>query len=85
MLILTRKVGERITIGDDITITLLEMKGSQCRLGIEAPKGISIYRQEIYERIKDANLYSSKINTHDLSEVSSLLEVGELRDTADED
>ena len=52
MLILTRKLGERITIGDDIIITLLEVKGSQVKLGIKAPKTISIHRHEIYERIK---------------------------------
>ncbi|MBW1717893.1 MAG: carbon storage regulator CsrA, partial [Deltaproteobacteria bacterium] len=50
MLILTRKLGERITIGDDINITLLEIKGAQVKLGIEAPQRISIHRQEIYER-----------------------------------
>jgi len=56
MLILTRKLGERITIGDDITITLLEIKGTQIKLGIEAPQSISIHRQEIYERIRKRNI-----------------------------
>jgi carbon storage regulator len=73
MLILTRKLGERITIGDDITITLLEIKGSQVKLGIEAPKGISIHRQEIYERIRLANLSSCEVSTSDLSEATTLL------------
>jgi carbon storage regulator len=73
MLILTRKLGERITIGDDISVTLLEIKGSQVRLGIEAPKGISIYRQEIYERIRQQNLRASEVTASDLSEADSLL------------
>jgi carbon storage regulator len=73
MLILTRKLGERITIGDDISVTLLEIKGSQVRLGIEAPKGISIYRQEIYERIRQQNLRASEVTAYDLSEADSLL------------
>jgi len=73
MLILTRKLGERITIGDDISITLLEIKGSQVRLGIEAPKGIGIYRQEVYERIRQQNLRASEVTAYDLSEADSLL------------
>jgi len=73
MLILTRKLGERITIGDDISVTVLEIKGSQVRLGIEAPKGIGVYRQEIYERIRQQNLSASEVSTYDLSEADSLL------------
>jgi carbon storage regulator len=73
MLILTRKLGERITIGDDISVTLLEIKGSQVRLGIEAPKGIGIYRQEVYERIRQQNLSASEVTAYDLSEADSLL------------
>ena len=73
MLILTRKLGERITIGDNIVITLLEITGSQVRLGIEAPKGISIHRQEIYERIRQQNLRASEVTASDLSEADSLL------------
>jgi carbon storage regulator len=73
MLILTRKLGERITIGDDIVITLLEIAESQVKLGIEAPKGISIHRQEIYERIRQQNLRASEVTASDLSEADSLL------------
>jgi carbon storage regulator len=73
MLILTRKLGERITIGDDITISLLEIKGSQVKLGIEAPENISIHRQEIYERIRSENLKSSEVSTCDLAKALSLL------------
>jgi carbon storage regulator len=73
MLILTRKVGERITIGDDITIRLLEIKGSQVKLGIDAPMSISIHRQEIYERIREENLISSEVSASDIQEAASLL------------
>ena len=72
MLILTRKLGEKITIGDDIIITLLEVKGGQVKLGIEAPKSITIHRQEIYERIRSENLESSLVNKSDLSRASAL-------------
>ncbi|KTT01644.1 MULTISPECIES: carbon storage regulator CsrA [Pseudomonas] len=51
MLILTRKVGETIVINDTILVTVLQVKGGQVRLGIEAPKDVSVHRQEIQERI----------------------------------
>ncbi|KPK24304.1 MAG: hypothetical protein AMK69_16360 [Nitrospira bacterium SG8_3] len=73
MLILTRKLGEQITIGDDITITLLEVKGTQVKLGIAAPKDISIHRKEIYERIREENLRSSQVDPLDLSEAASIV------------
>lgn len=52
MLILTRRVGETVMIGDDVTITVLGVKGNQVRVGINAPKSIAVHREEIYERIK---------------------------------
>lgn len=52
MLILTRRVGETLVIGDDVTITVLEVKGSQVRIGINAPKSVSVHREEIYKRIQ---------------------------------
>lgn len=52
MLILTRRISESIIIGDDVKITVLGVKGNQVRLGIDAPKDLSVHREEIYERIK---------------------------------
>lgn len=55
MLILTRNVDEAITVGDDVTITVLGVKGKQVRIGIDAPKEIPVHREEIYKRIKQSN------------------------------
>lgn len=52
MLILTRRVGERVKIGDDVTVTVLGVNGNQIRVGIEAPKNVAVHRKKIYERIK---------------------------------
>lgn len=54
MLILTRKVGENLLIGDDISITVLSVRGNQVKIGVDAPKDISVHREEIYHRIKEA-------------------------------
>ena len=52
MLILTRRVGETVMIGSDVTVTVLGVKGNQVRIGINAPKNVAVHREEIFERIK---------------------------------
>lgn len=60
MLILTRKYGESLTIGDDITVTILGIKGNQVRIGVIAPKNVPVHREEIYKRIQEQNASASK-------------------------
>ena len=52
MLILTRRVGETVMIGDEVTVTVLGIKGNQVRLGVKAPKNVAVHREEIFERIR---------------------------------
>ena len=52
MLILTRKTGEVLTIGDNVTVTVLGVKGNQVRIGINAPKDVAVHREEVFEKIK---------------------------------
>ena len=52
MLILTRRVGETLMVGDDVTVTVLGVKGNQVRIGVNAPRDVAVHREEIYERIK---------------------------------
>ncbi len=55
MLILTRRTGETLRIGDDVTLTILGIKGNTVRIGISAPKDVAVHREEVYLRIKDEN------------------------------
>ena len=71
MLALSRKTGESIVIGNDIEITVLEIRGDQVKLGINAPKSVPIYRKEIYVQIQEANKEAVKetINPNDLAKL----------------
>lgn len=61
MLVLTRRVGETLCIGDDVTITVLAVKGYQVRLGVNAPKDVEVHREEIYNRLQLESLNESKV------------------------
>lgn len=68
MLVLTRKVHQSIMIGDDIEIVVLEVRGEQVRLGIRAPKDVTVHRQEIYSQIQTENVEASKTRPEDVPE-----------------
>lgn len=73
MLVLTRKTGEGIVIGDDITIKVVELKGGGVRIGIDAPKDKKIYRQEIYDRITEENKNAMQWDIDSLNSLSNNL------------
>ena len=73
MLVLTRKSGESINLGDDITITIVEIKGNSVRLGIKAPANLKIYRKELYEKIKQENLLSSNLFIDEFEKINKVL------------
>jgi carbon storage regulator len=74
LLVLTRKLGEKIQIGDNISIVIMEVKGKQVKLGIEAPANIKVHREEIYQKIQDENIRASNIEITDLSELEKLID-----------
>jgi len=73
MLILTRKSGESITIGDDVKITVVEVKGKQVRIGIEAPRSYIIHREEVYISIQEENRRAAKESPLSLTGLKNLL------------
>ena len=76
MLVLTRKTGEGIIIGDDIRITVVELKGGGVRIGIDAPREMKVHRQEVYDRIKQENKEAVQWDIADLNELSNMLGSG---------
>lgn len=72
MLVLTRKVGESITIGEHIRVTVIAMKGNQVKLGIEAPADTRVHREEIYARIIEENQKAAATSHRDLSTMRDL-------------
>ena len=73
MLILTRKVGETLMIGDQVEVTILSIKGNQVRIGVNAPKEIPVHREEIYLKVQEENRNASKSIKDDLINVVKLL------------
>jgi carbon storage regulator len=73
VLILTRKAGEAVTIGDDIKIAVLSVQGKQVKLGITAPEKVSVYRDEIFKRIQIENIKASMALKEDLQELARAL------------
>ena len=69
MLVLTRKLGESITIGDEVKVTIIEVKGKQVKLGVEAPQHTTVHREEIYQRIQDENRMAALISPVHLKRV----------------
>ncbi|MCK4403939.1 MAG: carbon storage regulator CsrA [candidate division Zixibacteria bacterium] len=73
MLILTRKLGESITIGDDIKITILGVRGRQVRLGIIAPQKVTIHREEIYFKIQEENKRAAESTVDEVSRIATMI------------
>jgi len=73
MLVLTRKSDEAVKIGDEITITVLEVRGNQVRLGIAAPPDVRIHRGEVYEKIKSENIVASGLSADDFTRIKEKL------------
>jgi carbon storage regulator len=73
MLVLTRKLGESIRIGDDIVVKIVELDNRHAKIGIEAPKDIAVNRQEIYERIQQENRDASGLKEQNVMDIASAL------------
>jgi carbon storage regulator len=76
MLILTRKLGESVTIGDDIKITILGVRGRQVRLGIIAPQKVTIHREEIYFKIQEENKRAVDSTVEEVSKIATMMRKG---------
>ena len=73
MLILSRKTDQQIKLGDDITITIIDIKGDQVKIGVEAPKSVKVFRQEVFNAIKNENTAASIVNNDVVNTISKIL------------
>lgn len=73
MLILSRKTDQQIKIGEDITLTIIEIRGDQVKIGVEAPKSVKVFRQEVYSAIKSENAAASELNPNAIGVLSNIL------------
>jgi len=83
VLVLTRKIGQTITVGHEITITIMEVKGGQVKIGVEAPKNVMIHRGEIYERIQEENMAAANARLSDLESITQALKRRLTKDVPD--
>ncbi len=72
MLILSRKIDQQIKIGDDISITIIEVRGDQVKIGVEAPRDVKVFRQEVFNAIKNENAAASNVNSEKIGSLSSM-------------
>jgi carbon storage regulator len=72
MLILSRKINEKIMIGEDISLTIIEIRGDQVKVGVEAPKSVKVFRQEVYEAIRNDNR-AAATSVPDLDALSGII------------
>ncbi len=79
MLVLTRKQGEGIVIGDDVTIKIIEIQGTNVQLGIEAPREMKIHRQEVFDRIAEENRDAANWDMIDLDSLSDTIKTTHLK------
>lgn len=73
MLILTRKIGETVAIGDEVKVQVVEVKGRQVRLGITAPAALAVHREEVFQRIQEQNRRSTEVSLSDLEVLAGLM------------
>ena len=85
MLILTRKSGEGIRIGDSITLKIIEIRGNQVRLGVDAPKSVGVHREEIYELIREHNTLAAQSSPTSAEELTMIWKNGQEKSTPFDD
>ena len=73
MLILSRKTDQQIKIGEDITITIIDIHGDQVKIGVEAPRNVKVFRQELFNAIKSENTAAAAVNTEKIEGLSKIL------------